>query len=312
MKKRGHMLLSAIVVAVFIFCFSGEAFPWGAAAHLYVVDRASDKTGQDKLEEYYGSNGPDAFNYLFAYPQYRDYLYNQTHNEFEELWSAAETHSEKALAFGFLSHNDVWGADYTAHHGGTTFGKKGGYVIANARTLKAILEPSFMELGIPDEVALEISHDFLEYGVDILVTRLDPNVGQKLIASATYGGVEFPGLLLRTYGEGLAGLTGDGGLAAAIILGSEQASRDNLVAYGYALSLGEEQAIKMFSVRLASLAEIYLAMYGVTLPEGADIMPLIERALKMTTVICSGTVKSELDNTAEFVRENLAAYGAAY
>lgn len=312
MKTRKHMLLSAIVVVVSIVCFSGEAFPWGAAAHLYVLDRVSEKTGQDKLDEYYGANGPDVFNYLFEYPQYRDYLYYQTHNEFEGLWSAAETHPEKALAFGFLSHNDVWGADYTAHHGGTVFGKKEGYVIANARTLKAILEPSFMELGIPEEVALQISHEFLEYGIDILVTRLDPNVGQKLIASAMYGSPEFSALLLRTYGEGLAGLTGDAGLAAAIILGAEQASRDNLIAYGYALSLGEEQAIRLFSLKLAALADIYLAMYGVTLPEGADILPLIERALRMTTVICSGTAKNELDNTAEFVRENLAAYGAAY
>ena len=40
------------------------------------------------------------------------------------------------VAFGFMTHNDVWGADSTAHHDGkTTYSQGTGYVIAKAQEL---------------------------------------------------------------------------------------------------------------------------------------------------------------------------------
>ncbi len=62
----------------------------------------------------YGGVAPDLFNYLFA--PYQPYLDGQTHDDFLKVWEAAgprQNSVKRALAYGFVSHNDLWGADVT-------------------------------------------------------------------------------------------------------------------------------------------------------------------------------------------------------
>ena len=72
----------------------------------------------------------------------------------------------RALAYGFVSHNNLWGVDSTAHHAGRTVGLTEGYVIAKAKALgdTAPLPP---QLGIPPEVAPTLYHAIVEAGVDL-------------------------------------------------------------------------------------------------------------------------------------------------
>lgn len=49
----------------------------------------------------------------------------ETHYDIMKVWEAAQSKPGKALAFGFVSHNEVWGVDSTAHRSGITFGQLG-------------------------------------------------------------------------------------------------------------------------------------------------------------------------------------------
>ncbi|MCL4477241.1 MAG: hypothetical protein M1508_13645 [Nitrospirae bacterium] len=62
-------------------------------------------------------------------------LYIATHYDFLKVWDASRNEVERSLAYGFVSHNDMWGADFTAHHSGRTYGQTEGYVIAKAEIL---------------------------------------------------------------------------------------------------------------------------------------------------------------------------------
>jgi hypothetical protein len=100
------------------------------------------------MHEIYGGMAPNIFNYMFDSPHLQD-LYAATHNQFMKVGNAAKLNTGKALAYGFVSHNDEWGADFTAHHSGITLGQGEGYIIAKAYLLMAELEkiPEYMHFN---------------------------------------------------------------------------------------------------------------------------------------------------------------------
>ncbi len=138
---------------------------------------------------------------------------------------------KRAFAYGFVSHNDLWGADVTAHHNGLTFGQGQGYVIAKAQALQLSLSAALASLGIvlPDAVALDLSHNFVEYGVDVLVKRLDGRVGAaNMAADAVERNPTFPALLVQAYGDDAAAAVGSTRKEAAqLILAAEQSFRED-------------------------------------------------------------------------------------
>jgi hypothetical protein len=151
--KRLFMAVSTVFCAVFFF--AQAAISWGWAVHTYIDDQFSTKRGLRNGNQVYGGLAPDLFNFRFDAPVYRAYLFDQTHNNFMKVWDAAQSIPGKALAFGFVSHNEVWGVDSTAHRSGITFGVGEGYVIAKAKALKDILDqvPQFAALQLPEPVA---------------------------------------------------------------------------------------------------------------------------------------------------------------
>src|SRR5512139_3979545 len=117
------------VLVVGVFCLgllfsSSEAFPWGFATHAYIDDHLGKTDTQNNLNEIYGGVMPDLFNTLFDYPEYLEFLPVQTHLKSMKVWKASRGKVEKSLAFGFVSHNDRWGADFTAHHTCLTCGER--------------------------------------------------------------------------------------------------------------------------------------------------------------------------------------------
>jgi hypothetical protein len=85
---------------------------------------------------------------------YRDYLYDQTHHYFLKVQEAVKWGYEKSSSYGFLSHNDLWRADSTAHHAWRTLLPDEGYVITKAKILNdhLMLDPNYAALlgGYPD------------------------------------------------------------------------------------------------------------------------------------------------------------------
>lgn len=329
MKKK-HMMLMLLAIFVTLALLPSMAFSWGSATHAYIDDHLNKNSGLKKelnVNEIYGGMAPDIFNYMFKYPAYIGYLYYQTHNEFLRVWDEARSRQEKALAYGFVSHNDMWGADFTAHHSGRTFGQDEGYIIAKAHLLKAKLEqiPEYNALQLPDDIALEIAHSIVEAGADVLVKRMDSFIGQKIISSALLRSpklpsilvkvrdIDFSDLLVKAYNKDFSEYAGISYREADnLITSAELEFRKTMILYGYALTQDETTAIQLISEQMTELAKSYFAAYGITLPEGVDLTPLIKFATEQSMEMCAGDFDGEVAATINFVDQQLTAHGISY
>ena len=266
MRKKTHF----IACLLFLLLIPASGFGWGLATHTYFADKLGKSRGYRHLQELYGSMAPDMFNPLFALP-YHDYLRLQTHIHFDKVMNRARTKNLKAFAFGFTSHNDAWGADFTAHHDGrTTPGI--GYTIAQVVVLAPVFEDSFEQILLdnnvnPDqakEIAAEyapsVAHVAAELAVDILIKRNEaPGIGKKMLRAAQFRSPAIPALLVAAYAADFARESGlNYFAAAAIILGAEKAQKGYVSYYGYMFTKNEAKLIQLISAYSAELAELVL------------------------------------------------------
>ena len=185
--------------------------------------------------------------------------------------SHAKTSGLKAFAYGFTSHNDVWGADYTAHHDGrTTLGI--GYVLAQARVLtptyEATIEQVLLDNNIdPDqaktiatELAPSVAHGMVEFAIDILVKRnQDSGIGKRILQAAQLRSPAVPALLVAAYAADFAReFNLNVIVTTGIILGAEKGFQEFISYYGYIFTKKEPDLIRLLSVYGAELAELYM------------------------------------------------------
>jgi hypothetical protein len=314
MKKiqtRKNVLVVGVICLGLLFS-SSKAFSWGFATHAYMDDHLGKKGARNNLNEIYGGVMPDLFNTLFDYPEYLDFLPDQTHLKFMKVWKASRGDVEKSLAFGFVSHNDRWGADYTAHHACQTCGQPVGYAYAKANVL--LSEAPLSELGIPDEIAVEIFHEIVENAVDILVKRTDPLIGDRLSSAAQLRSPGFPRLLVRAYAKRFASFAGITELEAAQFIQAEESDfREAIFSYGQILSQDEETAIGLISEQTANLAQGFLALYGIVLsipPE--QIVDRVALYMALAIEFCQGDYLEEVEATIPYVRHKLLVHGVTY
>jgi hypothetical protein len=308
--KRLFMAVGTIFYAVFFL--AQTAFPWGWAVHTYIDDQFSTKWAMRNGNQVYGGLAPDLFNFRFDTPEYRSYLFYQTHNNFMKVWDVAKSTPSKALAFGFVSHNEVWGVDSTAHRSGITFGQGEGYVIAKAKVLKGFLDPVLQNAGLqlPDPVVLEVSHELVERGVDILMKNMDAMIGAKMAAAALPPNPNFPLLIEKSYAKELASQFGIRDVdAKKFITSSEKQFRQMMVLYGQALMKDDATAIFLNAEQLEEVAKMFLAAYGLPLPDALDIKPLLQFGIMQAMLICSEDFAGEVLATFHFVEQQLATHG---
>jgi hypothetical protein len=311
MKKE---LLVLGMIFLMVFVLTTGAFAWSAATHAYIEDHLGKKGGLDNGNEIYGGLVPDIFNYLFNDPAYLDYLYGQTHNDFLKVWNASRWGLEKSLAYGFVGHNDVWGADFTAHHLCNTCGTGEGYAIAKVRELLTIA-PLPVQLGIPEDVAIEIFHEIVETSVDILVSKkTDPLIGKKIVSSAIARSPQFPLLLVKACAKDFALYAGISYFEAArFITSAEKEFRKTMILYGQVLMQDEATAIQLISEQTADAAEGFLSLYGIQLPLPKE--EIIQMVIGYTTLaisICEYDYQHEIEATIHFVDQQLKGYGITY
>jgi hypothetical protein len=207
----------------------------------------------------------------------------------------------------------------SAHHSCITCSKSEGYIIVKAGILKGIVEQDptygqqYKALGISDSVALEVFHNLVEPSVDVLMKRIDPLIGQKTISSALLRSPEFPLFLVKAYAKDFSKYFGIRYLEAVnIITSSEKEFRKTTILYGQALTQDEATAIQLISEQTADLAEGFLDAYGITLPEGTDLTPLIKFAIEQSMVICANDFSDEVEATIDQVDQQLKANGITY
>jgi len=173
-------IAAVIAVALGTAVFVTPALSWEKGTHLYIADKLKKQGGMNPLnmDEMYGAMAPDIFNYVFDLPaEVYAWLYDQTHHQFALMWRAVKWGYEKPLAFGFVSHNDTWGADRTAHHQALTTGLAEGYIITKATMLSAAIDWGALEAvvgAIPADVRLEVCHNIVEAAGDVVLKRSYP------------------------------------------------------------------------------------------------------------------------------------------
>jgi hypothetical protein len=311
-RKTEKTFLTIGLIFLALVFFTTDAFSWGSATHAYIDDHLGKKANLRNMNEIYGGMSPDIFNYMFESPYLQD-LYITTHYDFMDVWRAARCEVGKPLAYGFVSHNDLWGADSTAHHAGLTYGQGEGYVIAKAKDLMH-QAPLPLELGIPDDVAFEIYHNIVEAGVDILVKRNDdPLIGQKIMSSALLRSPEFPLLLVKAYADDFSPYFGSYVKAAKAIASAEKEFRKTMILYGYALTQDEPAAIQLISEQMADLAESFLGAYGIPLSLPKEkVVALINELVQASISLCEPDYAQEITATTDFVSQNMKGHRILY
>jgi hypothetical protein len=219
---------------------------------------------------------------------------------------------EKSLAYGFVGHNDAWGADFTAHHLCQTCGTGEGYAISKARELLAIA-PLPPELGIPEDVAIEIFHEIVENAVDILVSKkTDPLIGKKIAASAILRSPKFPLLLVKLM-QNFSSYAGINYRNIQLITTAEKEFRKAMILYGQVLMQDEATAIQLISEQTTDIAASFLALYGIQLPiSKEEIFQMVVGYTTLAIWICENDYQHEIAATTHFVDHQLRSHGISY
>jgi hypothetical protein len=255
-------------VAILSMMLTSIALSWGNATHMYLVKNLSTKPGPANFNEMYGAVLPDVFNFMFD--ANGQYLYLQTHESFQPLYSRAWNPHLKEVAFGDVSHNQLFGADWTAHVDGYTSG--GGYAVEKGISLAPILVPTLITImtdagldqstaeAIAQGIAPALGHDLSETAVDLLVKQnLDRTIGKQMYLAAHTRHKDVPRLLSAAYAEGLGTFAGislqD---ASAMIIGTETGFREYIMQYGQVFMLPESQTIALLAAQTAPVAKMYI------------------------------------------------------
>jgi hypothetical protein len=325
--KRGYgKKLPAIAIGIILatFIFTSQAFAWGSATHAYIDDRLGKQGPLRNLNEIYGGMATDVFNYLFVNLDWLNYLYIETHYEHNiVLWEKANTVLEKAVAFGFVSHNGYTGADVTAHgsYDYTLEEEPVGWVIAKAVEMANLPEVEKLladNLSGEDndklaEAKYELCHNFVESAVDLLLARHDPSLGREISAAALARTPEFPNLLVRSYARDFAEEFGikyrD---AVKTIRLAESEFRKNMVSYGLALAQEPDVAQGLIVEQMVALAPAFLAAYEVTISDDTDLTYLSNSLIGVAIDLCEKDYLKAVQKTIPFVRKNLARRGISY
>jgi len=322
-KLQKFCALLGVVFLLVMFSIS-NAFSWGSATHAYIDDQIGKKLPLQNLNEIYGGMAADIFNFypdVFEEGTANYHMYIQTHYNTLALWSKAQkaTNLGKALAFGFASHanGQLWppyagvyaGADYTAH--GPSGNDPGYYVIDKAADLWDILklEPEIQSLNLDEETGLSISHNIIEFAIDIMVVYEMPDsnrIGNKLINSALLRSPEFPVLLVKAYADGLASALGMTHFEAAnTIIAAERNFRKTILIYGQGLvQQSENEAINY----VASL----LSQLGYDVYEISVSTEVVKSALIGAQALCRPDYAAEIQDTKIFVKNQMINAGISY
>jgi len=325
-KKVIRKALTTMGLIFFLFAMTpSTAFSWNQATHAYIADRVGARLGHDALNEMWGSTAPDMFNFVFDPALCPGWIADQTQGTYSDtflkVWNAAAANAEEALAYGFVSHNEQWGADHIAHETSLTLGQDEGYIIAKLTMLLNTPDPAdpeqtfgdvFADLGMSPYEGEMVAHLITEYAIDIVLRNdADPLLGRKLAAAAHARSKNFPGLLIKAFGQDYADycFDGDKSTAANVLIAVEEGHRKEMIFLGRAISQPEPVAVQLLAERVVSILPDFM---GSPLPvSDAEAVEIVRSAINNAMGICDDYM-AEIDATIEFVEKNLKGHGIAY
>jgi len=308
--KRVFVLFTCLF---FLISLPLEVFAWGSGTHAYFAKQLSE--GKLNAEEVYGATVPDLFNLMLDSPYYDD-LVGLTHKQATKVKTKARKMGLEDFAFGFVSHNEVWGADYTAHESGRTTLE--GYVVTQSRVLALSLKPSLQDIleqggisspsFIAGALAAGVSHPFIETAIDLLIKRNeDPSIGSALRQSAQDRPPAVQDLLVTAYGKSLARKTKMSEEEAInFIRESETQYQQLMVRYGEILTEEEPLALQALADQGSGLLKEYLTLLT---GKEIDIPPdLIIEFLTLAIQQVEDTYQGELTSTLTYLKGRMRSY----
>jgi hypothetical protein len=318
------MKRTALLLAVFMLGISTLAFGWGNATHVYLANRLGAKLGPVNLQEMYGALTPDVFNFMFD--ANGQFLSNKTHFDPKMVYNLARTPETKAIAFGFMTHNNVYGADLTAHGSPDNPNPiwpatKPGWVIKYGNLAAAKLITPLSQIlmsakpqGLPEESALylasllapQMGHDLVETAVDLLIKkRQDPLIGLRMAIAARARTPETGELLAKAYAQDLSTFSGMGkDDAKALIIGAEAAYQQAMDQYGQAFMLPEGQLIPLLAQQSASIAE---QLIEVTMMMDPDLAALLGHGQSWDVTVNPSIVVDNIKSCMALVKDVYSA-----
>ncbi|MCL6582077.1 MAG: hypothetical protein K6U11_00420 [bacterium] len=305
MKKFIFTILALLMILSFPI---DHGLAWGPATHTYIVRKLDKRPGLVNAQKMYGSIAPDIFSYIYRVPD-RKFLNQQMHHEFMGVLTAAAATDQKnlkAFALGFISHNDVWGADYLARN-------EQGYITLKAdqliyKVLKGNPEQFSEELkgtlraliALDYQEARDLGCIAVEYGVDLLVRRYsDPEIGARLILATTLRDHEIPHLLASVYGYKEE--------AAKTIIEAEAAFKKIMADYGKDLLMDERSAIEAVAEQIAEIAPKALC---IDLPEKDKLIRIGIELISGAMNVCRTDYSQSISATVEAIRKNIEKVNA--
>jgi hypothetical protein len=321
--KKAFMTLG--LICFLLVMIPAAAFSWSQATHAYIADRLGARAGHDNLNEMWGSVAPDLFIFIFDPTLCPGWINDQTQGAssetFMKVWNAASTNFEDALAYGFVSHNEAWGDDHTAHVACLTCGHDDGYIIVKARQLLTTpVDPAnpqrtfgdvFASLGMSPDEALLVAHLITEYAIDIrLRNDADPLLGRKLATAARNETKRFRALLIKAFGADYADYCfgGDDSTAANVLTAAEKEHRKNMIFLGQAISQSEPVAVRLLAEQVVGLLPDFLG--DLPIPE-TEAVAIVKAAIFKAMAVCDDYM-AEIDATIAFVDRNLKDHGIIY
>ena len=306
-------------VLVILLAFAcGEMFGWGNATHVYFANQFGVSHGGANFHEMYGALLVDAFNTKLD--SMGVFMADRTHHEFMSLYRATWWCDLKAVGFGFVSHNDTWGADFTAHHAARTL-RGGGYAVVKGAELAPLLVPDIVSIllaagldpptaqYIAEALAPEFGHDLIETAVDLMIKRnQDPSIGRKMVVAAMSRPLDTPLLLSAAYARPLSQYARIPlPQAARYIVNAEREYRQQLIQYGGIFTLSETDAIQALAQLNAQIAQGYLEFYA-GVPVTVD--PAVVAGFIASAVSVAGpTYAAEIAATSDYVAQQLHSHG---
>ncbi len=198
---RQRLTVTVGLVVFLLVLMALPAVAWGPAGHAAVglgvaqLRQVSFNTNYLALQALYGTAVPDlAWQAGGALQSELDLATHETPG-YRKPWNLARRYSmvQQAFALGWLTHNQVWGADFYAH-GADPFSPPRlvagpGYVTDRAALLAAE--------GVPSAVA----HEYVEVAIDLLLDQEHPELqlASLLGNAAWYRDSQVPLLLSRSY-----------------------------------------------------------------------------------------------------------------
>lgn len=272
-------------------------FAWGPATHTYITSSIVQNASNNVL---WGAIAPDVNQALSPAPT--SVYFMDTHYGVMNIYNAAATPEEREFAFGFVSHNEDWAADYTAHFHSRMTPRNEGYVIRKSQQLCSLMTMQLTQAGLTQYlpyITLDNCHFVLEWGVDRLVLKQHPELAAKLFNGAALHSVNSGALLEQAFGPVLPDAKSPSWAAADALWAQTMAT------YGAISQMPDEQAIPALATLLTMMAE----NLGI-IPPGdpafeAAFGQLVQLGLVDSMQICAEDSGPEIAATIQFVNKNM-------